>query len=211
VSHLKRAKLSRNQPVHVNWRVQQGLPSLRRKRLMRVIERAFEQGCQRLGMRLVHYSVQSRHVHLICEAADERALSRGMQGLGIRLAKALNRALGRKGKVFADRYHSHVLETPREVRNALRYVLGNARRHAWQRGELMPDGALDPCSSARYFDGYRDRDQALVAAAWVNEPVPVAPARCWLLTSGWKRGGLLAIDDVPGRTKPRRPKRSLPA
>jgi hypothetical protein len=198
VAHLRRAKLSRHQPVHVNWRVVEGLPSLRRRRLMRVIVRAFEAGCQRLGMRLVHYSVQRSHMHLICEASDERALSRGMQGLGIRLAKALNRALGRKGKVFADRFHSHVLKTPREVRNALRYVLGNGRRHAWQRGELMPEGALDPCSSARYFDGYGDRDKALVVDAWMDKQVPVAPARCWLLTTGWKRGGLLAIDAVPG-------------
>lgn len=204
VAHLRRAKLSRHQPVHVNWKVVEGLPSLRRKRLMRVIERAFEQSCQRLGMRLVHYSVQSRHMHLICEATGERALSRGMQGLGIRLAKALNRALGRKGKVFADRFHSHVLKTPREVRNALRYVLGNARRHAFQRGELMPEGALDPCSSGRYFDGFHDRDQALVVAAWMDEAVPVAPARCWLLTTGWKRDGLLAIDAVPGQPTRRR-------
>jgi hypothetical protein len=199
VPHLRRAKLSRHQPVHVNWRVVGGLPSLRRPRLMRVIERAFCKGCERFGMRLVHYSVQRGHLHLICEASDERALSRGLQGLGIRLAKALNRALGRKGRVFADRFHSRVLKTPREVKHALAYVLGNRRKHAAQRGEVLAAGAVDPCSSGRFFDGYRDRDKALVVDAWMRSAiVPVAPAKCWLLTKGWRRAGLLSVDAVPG-------------
>jgi REP element-mobilizing transposase RayT len=214
VSHLRRAKLSRHHPVHVTWRVSKQLPSLRRPRLMRVLERGFDKGCQRFGMRLVHYSVQRSHIHLICEATDARALSRGLQGLGIRLAKALNRALGRKGSVFADRYHCRVLKTPREVRNVLAYVLGSAygsspdgssrdRRHASERGARRPSGWLDRCSSARFFDGYRQRDMALVVDAWMDERLPVAPASCWLLTTGWRRCGLLCIDALPGARRRR--------
>ena len=205
VAHLSRAKLTRHQPVHVSWRVVDALPSLRRPRLTRVIVAAFNKGCDRFGMRLVHFSVQRGHMHLICEATDEKALSRGLQGLGIRVAKALNRALERKGKVFADRFFSRVLNTPREVRNALGYVLGNLRRHALERSELLPEGALDPCSSARLFDGYRDREKARVVRAWMEPPVPVAPASCWLLKTGWRRHGLLGVDDIPGpRARKRR-------
>jgi len=203
VPHLRRAKVSRHHPVHVTWRLREELPSLRRPRLRAVVERAFEKGCQRFGMRLVHYSLQRGHMHLICEASDEGVLSRGLQGLGIRVAKALNRALGRKGNVFADRYHSRILKTPREVRNVLAYVLGNERRHAAQRGARRPDGWLDRCASARFFDGYRGRDKALVVDAWMGRLVPVAPASCWLLTIGWRRCGLLCIDAVPGARRRR--------
>jgi hypothetical protein len=83
---------------------------------------------------LVHYSVQGNHVHLLVEAEDERALSRGMNGLGVRVARGLNRVMGRRGKVLEERYHGHILRTPTEVRNARVYLLRNAERHVGLRG-----------------------------------------------------------------------------
>jgi REP element-mobilizing transposase RayT len=97
VSHLRRPTLSVHHPVHVTLRCVTGLPSLRRRQLRKVIFRAFGAGSERFGFRLVHFSVQSNHVHLICEADDARALARGMQGLSIRLAKGLNRGAKRFG------------------------------------------------------------------------------------------------------------------
>jgi len=47
----------------------------------------------------------------------------------IRVAKGLNKLWARRGKVFADHYHDRILRTPREVRNALCYVLHNAKKH----------------------------------------------------------------------------------
>jgi len=77
------------------------------------------------SFRIVHFTVQSNRLHFLVEAEGCRQITRGMQGLGIRLAKAINRALGRKGRVWNDRYHARALRTPREVRNALVYVLAN--------------------------------------------------------------------------------------
>ena len=115
--------------MQVTVRVGAGLPSLRHRRLRSTVFRAFEAGAERFGFRLVHFSVQSNHLHLVVEANDRRALTRGMQGLAIRVAKAINRRLARRGRVFADRYHARALRSPREVRHALRYVLLNAQRH----------------------------------------------------------------------------------
>jgi REP element-mobilizing transposase RayT len=102
---------------------------------MRVVAKSFEAARERLGMRLTQYSIQANHIHLIVEAADRHALSRAMKGLCVRIARRLNRATGRRGAVFADRYHAHILRTPREVRNAVRYVMENSRIHAERRGE----------------------------------------------------------------------------
>ena len=135
VSHLRREALAARFPVHVTMKVRRELPKLRRKVCYRVIAAAFAKGCERQGrlqdgrFRLVQYSIQNDHLHLIVEAKDRTSLSRGMQGLAIRIARGLNRLWERKGKVFADRYHDRILRTPREVRNALRYVLNNGRRH----------------------------------------------------------------------------------
>ena len=87
-------------------------------------------------------------------------------GLAVRLARALNRLAARKGKVFLDRYHAHVLKTPREVRNVVRYVLENFRHHL--REDVAPAGA-DPCSSAAWQDRPLDDD------------VPIASPATWLL------------------------------
>ena len=148
VSHGKRAPLAARFPVHVVVRLVRGLPSLRDPKLYRVVREAFAAGCERFGLRLVQYSVQGNHLHLIAEAKDRLAMSRGMKGLLVRVARAVNRVWGRKGKVFAERYFDRILKTPREVRNALAYVLHNARRHGVRFRQV-----LDWCASGAWFDG----------------------------------------------------------
>jgi len=134
-------------------------------------------------------------VHLLIEAADRPALARGMKAVGARLARAVNRIFGRTGPVLADRYHMRVLKTPREVRNALRYVLLNARRHA---SRLSGTVRLDPASSARWFDGWRRESPAIREVLTEALERPVARARTWLLRIGWRRHGLIDPADVPG-------------
>jgi hypothetical protein len=206
VSHRPRGKLRPDSPVHVTLRLRKEVTPVRSKERFRVVARALHRGSDRLGLRVVHYSVQANHVHLVVQADDGRALGRGMQGLCIRLARALNAATGRHGRVFADRFHSHVLHTPREVRQALAYVLNNARKHAAQAARRYLREWIDPFSSGAWFDGWAGgpgRERALVAARrrvdelggagrWVPRP------RGWLLTVGWRRRGLIELDEIPG-------------
>lgn len=130
VSHLRRPSHARAHPLHVTLRVMRGIASLREGSVFSAVRAALARGKQHFGFSLVHFSVQRDHLHLIAEANDRRALARGMQGLSIRVARAVNARLGRKGKLFADRYHARALKTPRTVRLALRYVLLNVRKHA---------------------------------------------------------------------------------
>jgi putative transposase len=133
VPHLSRPRL-RRMPVHVTLRMRKDVWNLRTRRCFTALQRAFLNGADKLGFHLVHYSVQGNHIHLLVEVEDERALFRGMTGLTVRIARALNRVMGRKGKVLADRYHAHVLRTPTEVRHAQNYLLNNAHRHYGRRG-----------------------------------------------------------------------------
>jgi REP element-mobilizing transposase RayT len=132
VLHRTRPVLQARFPVHVTWRMR--VSGLRTRRCFRALARAFRGGADRFGFRLVHYSVQGNHVHLLVEAESERSLSRGMNGLAVRVAKGINRVLGRSGKVLEDRYHGHILRTPTEVRHARNYLLQNAGRHVGLRG-----------------------------------------------------------------------------
>jgi hypothetical protein len=108
-----------------------------------------------------------------------------MQGLAIRTARACNRALGRRGAVWGDRYHARLLPTPREVRNALVYVFANVKKHC------PGFQGLDPCSTARWFDGWRGRVHGATAVS------PATIAHTWLLRMGWRRHGLIDIDEAP--------------
>jgi REP element-mobilizing transposase RayT len=175
--------LSKHVPVHVTLRLEQGQPTLRQGRSHRVLLDVLSAAAEKHGVRILHYSAMSNHVHLVCEAEDARALSRGIQGLCVRIARALNRLWNRAGNVFADRFHSRQLRTPREVRNALKYLLLNARHHG-----IALVGGIDPYSSASWFDGWTRRSPAFEA---VMRHFPLARARSWLMTTGWKKCGLL--------------------
>ena len=69
------------------------------------------------------------HAHFVVEADSNRALASGMKSLAARLARAVNRVVGRSGAVLDGRYHLRLLRHPRQMRNALRYVLPNVRHH----------------------------------------------------------------------------------
>jgi hypothetical protein len=125
------------------------------------------------------------------EADDAARLGRGMKALGARLARAVNRAFGRRGAVLRDRYHMRILRTPREVRNALAYVLLNVRKHRAQRGLATP-ASVDPASSGRWFEGWGD------ATLPARDPPVTANARSWLLAVGWLRWGRIRLAEVPG-------------
>lgn len=130
-------------------RVAEPVWNLRSERSYRIIDAALRAVRRRHDFRVVHFSIQGNHVHVIVEADGTRSFALGVRALSIRLARRLNVMMGRRGAVFADRYHAHVLRTPAEVRNAVRYVLGNFESHASRQGERTSSkGWVDPFSSA---------------------------------------------------------------
>ncbi len=166
VSHGPRPALTgRQHPVHTVLRMRAGCWNLRSHRALSVLRPALGAASGKPGFRVVHYSVQGNHLHLIVEADDKQALSRGMQGLAIRAARALNHLMRRSGRVLADHYYAHILKTPREVARALAYVRENYRHHASQFGETLAPGYRDP---------------------YATQVALVAP-RTWLLAVGWQR------------------------
>ncbi len=194
VSHGTRSPLAARFPAHVTMKVLRGMPRLRSRREYAAIRAAFTAGCDRHGFRLTHYAVLNDHLHFLVEARDRQTLTRGLQGLAIRIAKALNKLWQHRGTVFADRYHDRILKTPREVRNALVYVLANGKKHAAQGREVSVPQAIDTFTSAPWFDGFRE---TVTVRGIETMPRPVTGARTWMLTIGWRRHGLLSVHDLP--------------
>ena len=164
VTHARRPRFDKPMPVHVTLKVRRDVPNLRSSRRFAAICRCFAASRGRHGLRLVEFSVLGDHLHLVVEAESSKSLSRAVQGLAVRVARALNQLLSRAGKLFADHYHAHHLRTPTEVARALRYVRTNAEHH-------YGEGGTDFLSSL-----------AAGAARFVVEP------KTWLLLAGWRRG-----------------------
>jgi putative transposase len=201
VAHRARPFHEANQPVHVTLRVRRGVGHLRRRAMAKTIGEAIRSASQdggaaaerRRTFRVVHFSIQPDHLHLIVEATSKRALGRGMGGLASRLARRLNQRTRRKGRLFKERYHARPLATPLEVRRAVAYVLTNSAKH----DDPIPDpgtapvDGIDPCSSARWFPGW------LRPPPPPEKPAPTAAPRTWLLRIGWRRHGLLRRSERP--------------
>ena len=172
-------------PIHVVWRIRRGLPGLRTPRALRRLERAFRKGKERNGFALLHYSIQHDHLHLIVEVKNRRKLSKGLQALGIRLAKSLNSLWHRKrGRVFAERYFALALASCRQIWRTVRYVLNNGRKH----GSWKVKGQPDPYSSGRWYLPWSLKN--------ICRPLrrsPVMEARSIASFLPW-----IGIDDVPG-------------
>lgn len=166
VSHRCRPKFEKPSAVQVTLRVAGHVWNLRSRRCFGMIEGCLAAARERFGLRVIEFTVLGNHLHLIVEADDDEALSRGMQGLNIRIAKALNRLMDREGRVFADHYHSRVLRSPTELVNAIAYALGNAAHH--------------------YGDPGQDRFSSHAYESFQRREVLSRP-RTWLLRSGWRR------------------------
>ncbi|MEZ5989785.1 MAG: hypothetical protein R3F30_11810 [Planctomycetota bacterium] len=153
--------------------------------------RQFRRYRRRGGFRLVEFSIQGNHLHLIVEARHRKECTRRLQGMFVAVARALNRLWWRRGRVFGDRFHDRVLVAPRQVRNAIAYVLHNAKKHGHRLGRVP----IDSYSSGPWTCCWRQR--VSVRGLDGVEP-PIVEARTWLLRTGWRRHGLVDLTERPG-------------
>jgi putative transposase len=200
VPRTRRPAHDPSHPVHVTMRAG-ATPDLRAQTPFRAVKGCLIRLAHRGSIRVVHFSVQRDHVHLIVEAPPGTELARGLQGLASGIARAVNRAVGRRGRFWRDRYHRRDLTSPRQMRNTIVYVLHNFRKHRPE--DALPTlDQLDSRSSAAWFDGWDPRAGPLLAARrrsdrWNAEPAPISPAGTWLGVHGWRRLGAIRADEGP--------------
>ena len=204
--HRARPKHQVGHPVHVTLRP--SVRSLRSEHVVRTVLSALRDS-NRGAFRIAHYSVQDNHLHLIVEAENKTQLSSRVRGIMIRVARRVNRLLFRRGRFWADRWHGHALTGPRQVRNALVYVLQNHRKHRISGKGVAAQTLLDTLSSAQWFNGFSaplPRGFRSVGppsaigpdgAARRDAQRAVVPATTWLLTKGWLRRGLIRFTESP--------------
>lgn len=201
--HGVRPDLNRNHPVHIVMRAKPNAPRFRQERISRAIRRRIASAARR-GFQIIHFSIQQNHLHLVVEAEDRKLLWRGIQRLAQRLAWDINALTHRHGSLWRDRYTRRDLTSPRQVRNALVYVLMNFRKHALDEIEFaLASMTLDPCSSALWFDGWHTRAGPfldMLRREFEEAKLPDSPVsapRTWLARIGWKRHGTVLPTEHP--------------
>ena len=147
--HGVRVGFRRRTAVHLTLRCSARAPSLRSRRRYACIKQAIARlHSDGVGFKVIHYAVLGNHLHLVVEADSQFALSKGMQRLTLSISRFLNAENVRRhggcldpragkwsarrgwiGRIFADRYHAHLLNTLSEMTRALRYVRQNAEHH----------------------------------------------------------------------------------
>jgi putative transposase len=183
--HVTRRPIDPRYPVQVTIPATPGLPSFRSPRVFAALRRAIARASVD-RFRVIHFSIQQDHGHFIVEGDEPRRARGGVHGRAIRLALAVNRALGRKGRVVGDRYHARALTTPRQMRTSLVYVLLNFRKH------LRAPACIDPCSSGPHFSGWQRTPRA------TQVPPAIALPFTWMARTGWRRaGGPLRPEEHP--------------
>jgi len=195
--HKVRAEVDPRNPQHVVLRVGGDVKWLRTRKAYQAVRRALVVVLDRAEtFRIVHFSVQGNHLHLIVEVSNKVALGKGMQALGISLAKQLNRVHGRTGTVFPDHYHAESIDSVNQACHALSYVLNNWRKHK-QDGRGLFDGRIDPFSSGVLFEGWKERSRPVSLPNEYEAP-RVSAAQTWMLMTGYKLGPPISVWDVPG-------------
>jgi REP element-mobilizing transposase RayT len=183
-------------PLHITQGVSQGVLNLRRRSVLEAFARAAQKAAFR-GLKFNQFVILKNHLHMIAECSDNLALANGMQAFGISFTKAVKRISRQEGKgeiqgkVFAGRYHMHVLKTPSEVRKALKYVLFNETKHDRRRTTLSIFSSSFAFSEVDALDlTFTRRERDKIERYWRGvAPIGniVSPAESWLGRTGWKR------------------------
>ena len=195
-AHRSRPELSSRHAVHVTLRMNGGT-ALRQGKAYRAVRRVLAALLGAEDFRVVHISIQNNHLHLLVEAANKRALTRGMQRFAIRAARALQETFGWYGTIFPYRYHAKQITSGYQARSALAYVLNNWRKHREDMTCMRAMQAhVDPYSSGIGFDGWSGGKRFAIPAGY--EPLPVSPPQTALLRSDWRRYGLIDPFERPG-------------
>ena len=132
VSHKARPRFGARTPLHVVLRLSAHV-RLTNGSVRRAVLEALREGRELHGLHVVELGRLKDQLHFIAEADNNASLSRGMQGLSIRIAKGINRAIGGKGSIFADHFEAFVLRSPKDVRHAREPV-------RWEH----PEGVVSP-------------------------------------------------------------------
>jgi putative transposase len=129
-------------PYHVTIRTNNREFRFEQKKAVKYFAQALFEGSTKYGVKVHHFVLMSNHPHLIVWATEPN-LHRFMQFVNSQVARRLNRATGRSGHLWGDRYRSTIISTDESYLNVIRYIYRNpVRAKMVKRAEEYEDSTL---------------------------------------------------------------------
>lgn len=128
IRHIKRPEIKRLTSLHLTVKILKDKAGIKNKQTLALLKHAILKA-RKKGLRIIHFTLEYDHVHLLVEANDNEVLGRGMMVFGVTMAKGINRLKSIKGTVYKHRYHFRKINSPRELKNVLHYIFNNGIKH----------------------------------------------------------------------------------
>jgi REP element-mobilizing transposase RayT len=135
IRHTRRFRLKKPSSLHLTIKVKENKADIQNKRILKTLHYAIRRARLK-GLKIVHYTLEYNHVHLLVESVDNKILHKGMQAFGITIAKAINKIKRTKGAVYKNRYHLRVIDSPRQLKNVLHYIFSNGVKHKRTKSQI---------------------------------------------------------------------------
>ena len=126
VNHMKRPSMNLKNPLHITLRLKEKLPSIRNRSLFKEFKKSVK-GSKRYGLYVIHFSVQSNHIHLFCECKSNKAVALGMRALAGRFSA---------GRGSLGPIHRHAAQAEADVRRGVVSPL-QGERHSESHGQHL--------------------------------------------------------------------------
>ncbi|MBC7430062.1 MAG: transposase [Bacteriovorax sp.] len=140
IRHIRRDRITKPTSMHLTIKVREYKADIKSKRILRALHHAIIRARLK-KLKVIHYTLEYNHVHLLVEASDHKVMHRGMQALGISLSKSINKIKCLKGTVYKHRYHLKRLTSTQQLKNVLHYIFNNGIHHK------RTSSILDPYNS----------------------------------------------------------------
>lgn len=137
IRHIARDKVTKHTSLHLTIKIERLKAGLRNKDVLKQLHDSIKKA-RKIGLRVIHYTLEFDHVHLLVEVDSNQQLAKGMQSFGISFSKGINKIKAQVGKVFKTRYHFRKLKSPNEIKNVIFYILGNSLKHKKDFSILSP-------------------------------------------------------------------------
>ena len=152
IRHTERPVITRPSSLHLTVKIKSIKADLKNKSILKILKRAIL-NARKQKLKIVHFSLEYDHLHLLVEASNNIELSKGMQSFGVTIAKAINRRCKLKGGVYKHRYDFRKITSSSELKKVLSYIFNNGVKHKTSTSIVNPYNSIR--AEKKYFIFYK--------------------------------------------------------
>lgn len=150
IRHTHRPVFKKPASLHLTIKIAKEKSNLKNKEVLSILKRAILNS-RKMGLRVIHFTLEYDHIHLLIEAENNHLLGKGMQSFGVTLSKAINKLKKTSGQVYRHRYHFRKITSARQLKNVMNYIFRNGLKHGTSAGIVTGYNSIQAEKKLRLF------------------------------------------------------------